>query len=223
VGQEPASTWPNSCCRRGRDAANLRPSVFRPVSALTRHRFGQGTFTYQGTVLSGELQQAVLREVMQLAGLESQDWSLPAPVQVRHGVKRAGPRRALLSELLGRAAGVHIPVRGRARAAEGDAVATDAEGRAGAVGAWRSSKKGLGRTRPAATDHARSGRSVTHVVGKKLLPCDGSYRRSRIEISTEWNQAKVEQPTVLWPESPNCSSSDDPFAWDPESSANCRI
>ena len=46
--------------------------------------------TYEGTVLSGELQQAVLREVMQLAGLESQDWSLPAPVQVRHGVNARG-------------------------------------------------------------------------------------------------------------------------------------
>jgi beta-galactosidase len=63
---------------------------FGRYPALTRQRFGRGTLTYEGTVLSGELQQAVVREVMQMAGLESQDWALPAPVQARHGVNARG-------------------------------------------------------------------------------------------------------------------------------------
>ena len=58
--------------------------------ALTRHHFGRGTFTYEGTVLTHEVQTGVLREVLKLAGLESEDWSLPAPVQVRHGVNARG-------------------------------------------------------------------------------------------------------------------------------------
>jgi len=36
------------------------------------------------------VQTGVLREVLQMAGLESPDWSLPAPVQVRHGVNARG-------------------------------------------------------------------------------------------------------------------------------------
>jgi beta-galactosidase len=86
-----ASTWAEFLLPEGAETLlTYDHPFFGRYPALTRHRFGQGTFTYQGTVLSGELQQAVLREVMQLAGLESQDWSLPAPVQVRHGVNVRG-------------------------------------------------------------------------------------------------------------------------------------
>jgi beta-galactosidase len=86
-----ASTWAEFLLPEGAETLlTYDHPFFGRYPALTRHRFGQGTFTYEGTVLSGEVQQAVLREVMQMAGLDSQDWSLPAPVQVRHGVNARG-------------------------------------------------------------------------------------------------------------------------------------
>jgi beta-galactosidase len=60
--------------------------------AVTRNQYGAGTLTYEGTVLSAELQQKVLLEVLKLTGLESPDQQLPPPVRVKHGVNRKGKR-----------------------------------------------------------------------------------------------------------------------------------
>ncbi len=71
---------------------------FGQYPALTRNRFGKGTLTYQGTVLSDELQRRVLAEVLALAELTSPDQSLPAAVRTRHGVSKAGrPMRYYLN------------------------------------------------------------------------------------------------------------------------------
>jgi len=63
---------------------------FGKYPAITRNKFGQGTLTYEGTVLSDKLQAKVLFDVLQLAGLTGADQQLPASVRVKHGTNRDG-------------------------------------------------------------------------------------------------------------------------------------
>ena len=63
---------------------------FGKYPALTRNKFGQGTLTYEGTVLSEELQRKMVLEVLGMAGLAGPDQKLPAPVRVKHGTNNNG-------------------------------------------------------------------------------------------------------------------------------------
>jgi len=54
--------------------------------AITRNHYGQGTLTYEGTLLSGPLQDAVMLDELRLCGLTSSDQNLPAGLHVRHGI-----------------------------------------------------------------------------------------------------------------------------------------
>jgi beta-galactosidase len=63
---------------------------FGKFPAITRNHFGQGTFTYEGTVLSDALQSKVLLEELKLSGLAGPDQQLPATVRVKHGTNRKG-------------------------------------------------------------------------------------------------------------------------------------
>src|SRR5580658_1347092 len=63
---------------------------FGKYPAITRNRFGKGTLTYEGTVLSDKLQEKVLMDVLEMAGLAGPDQQLPAAVRVKHGVNRNG-------------------------------------------------------------------------------------------------------------------------------------
>ncbi len=82
-----ASTWAEFLLPEGAETlATYDHPFFGKFPALTRNKFGKGTLTYEGTVLTPEMQQAVVREVLQLAGLNSPDLQLPSAVQVRHGV-----------------------------------------------------------------------------------------------------------------------------------------
>jgi beta-galactosidase len=63
---------------------------FGKYPAITENHFGKGMVTYQGTVLSLELQQKLLARVFDQAQLTGPDQHLPAPVHVKHGVNRAG-------------------------------------------------------------------------------------------------------------------------------------
>jgi beta-galactosidase len=63
---------------------------FGKYAAITRNRFGDGTLTYEGTLLSDALQIKVLLDVLQMAGLTGPDQELPAAVRVKHGVNRNG-------------------------------------------------------------------------------------------------------------------------------------
>jgi beta-galactosidase len=63
---------------------------FGKYPAITENQFGKGTFTYEGTVLSDALQNAVLLNVLQEAGLTGPDQSLPPTVRVKHGSNRQG-------------------------------------------------------------------------------------------------------------------------------------
>lgn len=63
---------------------------FGKYPAITRNSFGKGTLTYEGTALSDTLQEKLLLDVLQLAGLTGPDQSLPAAVRVKHGTNRSG-------------------------------------------------------------------------------------------------------------------------------------
>jgi beta-galactosidase len=63
---------------------------FGKYPAITRNKFGSGTLTYEGTVLSDGLQEKVLMDVLGLAGLTGADQQLPASVRVKHGTNRSG-------------------------------------------------------------------------------------------------------------------------------------
>ena len=63
---------------------------FGKYPAITCNHFGKGTLTYEGTVLSDKLQDKVLLDVLQTAGLTGPDQQLPAPVHVKHGTNRNG-------------------------------------------------------------------------------------------------------------------------------------
>ncbi|MBZ5655467.1 MAG: beta-galactosidase [Acidobacteriia bacterium] len=63
---------------------------FGKYPAITRNRFGKGTLTYLGTVLSDKLQEKVVLDALQLAGMTGPDQMLPPNVRVKHGVNRSG-------------------------------------------------------------------------------------------------------------------------------------
>ena len=63
---------------------------FGKFPAITRNRFGKGTLTYEGTVLSDALQTKLVLDVLQLAGLKGPDQDLPASIRVKHGTNRNG-------------------------------------------------------------------------------------------------------------------------------------
>jgi len=63
---------------------------FGKYPAITRNKLGSGTLTYEGTVLSDKLQDKVLLDVLQMAGLTGSDQQLPAPVHAKHGTNRYG-------------------------------------------------------------------------------------------------------------------------------------
>jgi beta-galactosidase len=63
---------------------------FGKYPAITRNKYGKGTVTYEGTVLSDRLEEKVMLEVLKLAGLTGPDQELPSSVRVGHGVSDSG-------------------------------------------------------------------------------------------------------------------------------------
>ena len=92
VGEEnKVSTW----------AEFLQPETAKPLAfydhpffgrwpAITSNHFGSGILTYEGTVLSDKLQQAIILDALRDAGLTGPDQQLPPDVRVKHGVSRDG-------------------------------------------------------------------------------------------------------------------------------------
>jgi beta-galactosidase len=58
--------------------------------AITRNKYGTGTLTYEGTVLTPELQRGVIREALTRAGVDSPDVNLSPAIKVRHGRNSTG-------------------------------------------------------------------------------------------------------------------------------------
>lgn len=65
---------------------------FGRYAAITRNQYGKGTLTYEGTVLSDELQEKVILQILEMAGLAGPDQKLPAAVRVKHGEGNSGKR-----------------------------------------------------------------------------------------------------------------------------------
>ena len=63
---------------------------FGKYAAITQNHFGQGTLTYEGTLLSNKLQAAVVHSVLDQAGLLGPDQKLPPAVYVKHAQNRQG-------------------------------------------------------------------------------------------------------------------------------------
>lgn len=85
------SDWADMLILEGADAlAYYDHPFFGKYPAITRNRFGQGTFTYEGTVLSDKLQEKLILETLQAAGLTGPDQTLPASVHTKQGVNRRG-------------------------------------------------------------------------------------------------------------------------------------
>ena len=63
---------------------------FGQWAAITRNSYGEGTLTYEGTVLSDVLQEKVVLDELKLVGIASSDQALPAAIRVRHGVNALG-------------------------------------------------------------------------------------------------------------------------------------
>lgn len=63
---------------------------FGRFPAITRNNYGRGTVTFEGTVLSDELQAKVLEMVLKEAGLDSPDRQLPKAIHVKHGTGNNG-------------------------------------------------------------------------------------------------------------------------------------
>jgi beta-galactosidase len=57
---------------------------FGKYPAVTQNQFGKGSLTYEGTVFSDKLQEAVLLGVLKDAGLTGSDQALPAGIHVKH-------------------------------------------------------------------------------------------------------------------------------------------
>ena len=58
--------------------------------AITRNRYGSGTLTYEGTVVTDALQRELVRDALGRAGLTSSDQNLPEQIRVRHGRNSQG-------------------------------------------------------------------------------------------------------------------------------------
>lgn len=85
------SDWAEMLIPEGAQAlAYYDHPFFGKYPAITENKFGKGTLTYEGTVLSDTLQEEVLLRVLREAQLTGPDQQLPAPVRVKHGTNRNG-------------------------------------------------------------------------------------------------------------------------------------
>ncbi len=86
-----ASTWAEFLLPETAETlATYDHPFFGKWPAITRNRFGKGSLTYEGTALTDELQKAVIRDVLDRAGLTGADQQAPAPVRIRHGRNAKG-------------------------------------------------------------------------------------------------------------------------------------
>jgi beta-galactosidase len=85
------STWADFVMpETARVLASYDHPFYGRFAAITRNTFGRGTVTYEGTVLSNRLQERLLADVVELAGVGGPDQQIAAPVRVQNGVSNAG-------------------------------------------------------------------------------------------------------------------------------------
>jgi beta-galactosidase len=85
-----ASVWAEFLIPETAEAVMSFDHLYWRFPAVTRNRFGSGTLTYEGTVLTDALQREIVKEVLSRAELTGADQELPAAVKVRHGRNAGG-------------------------------------------------------------------------------------------------------------------------------------
>jgi beta-galactosidase len=81
-----ASVWAEFLEPEGAEVlASYDHPFFGRFPALTRNRYGKGTLTYEGAVLTDELQEAVIRDVLERAKLTGPDQRAPSGIRIRNG------------------------------------------------------------------------------------------------------------------------------------------
>jgi beta-galactosidase len=96
---------------------------FGKYPAITRNHFGKGTLTYEGTVLSDQLQEKLLLDVLQRAGVTGPDQRLSPTVRVKHGTNRAGNKIHYYLNYSGDSQKVTYPYGGGSDLLSGEAIA----------------------------------------------------------------------------------------------------
>lgn len=105
--------------------ATYEHPFFTRFPAITKNRYGAGTLTYQGTVLSDDLQTAVIRELLSRASLLGPDHGLK-DVKVRHGLNAKGRKVHYYLNYSGAAAQAAYRYRSGVEALSGRPVAANA-------------------------------------------------------------------------------------------------
>jgi beta-galactosidase len=92
VGEEnKVSTWAEFLqLETAKPLAYYEHPFFGRWPAVTTNNFCSGTLTYEGTVLSDKLQQAIVLSALRDAGLAGSDQQFPASVRVKNGVSQDG-------------------------------------------------------------------------------------------------------------------------------------
>jgi beta-galactosidase len=93
------STWAEFLITEGaKPLAWYDHPFYGKYPAITRNTFGKGTLTYEGTLLTDELQGKIVEQVLQLAGLKLGSEKLPPSVRLKEGWSNAGrPTRYYLN------------------------------------------------------------------------------------------------------------------------------
>ena len=93
AGENKASVWAEFLLPDTAEVlASLDDTTWRfPV--ITRNRYGDGTLTYEATVVTDPLQREIVRDAISRAGLAGEDQKLPPQVKIRQG--RNGQGRLL--------------------------------------------------------------------------------------------------------------------------------
>ena len=87
------SVWAECLVREGAEAvAWYDHPVFGRYPAITRHAYGKGSLTYEGTVLSDVLQEKLVAAVLAGAGIATEDAGLPEGVRTKRAVLADGAR-----------------------------------------------------------------------------------------------------------------------------------
>ena len=92
VGEEnKVSTWAEFLqLETAKPLAYYDHPFFGRWPAVTSNNFGAGTLSYEGTALSDKLQEAIVFDALNDAGLAGSDQQLPASVRVKHGISQDG-------------------------------------------------------------------------------------------------------------------------------------
>lgn len=88
--QNTGSVWEEFIVPDTADVVASFDDAYWHFPAITRNKYGSGTLTYEGTLVTDTLQREVIRDILKRAGLTSPEQYLTSAVKVRHGHSRSG-------------------------------------------------------------------------------------------------------------------------------------